>query len=54
VTFAPTARRPDRDADGVPTKALRDEAVEKYHAIEGGGRLEQPGCVLTEMRAEGS
>ena len=37
LTLAPAARRPrSRCAQCFPTKELRDEAVEKYHAIEGG------------------
>ena len=38
-----------------PTKELRDEAVEKYHAVEGGQQtLEQPGCLRHRDRPEGS
>src|SRR3954453_8990924 len=38
-----------------PTKDLRDEAIEKYHAIEGGQQtLSNLAAYVTEMRSEGS
>ena len=38
-----------------PTKALRDEAVEKYHAIEGGQQtLSKLAAYVTEIVSEGS
>lgn len=52
---------PDGAATGIvmrtvfPTRELRDETVEKYHAIEGGRRgPEQPGGLRHRPRAEGS
>jgi len=38
-----------------PTRELRDEAIEKYHAIEGGQQNPaQPGCLRRRDRWEGS
>jgi hypothetical protein len=38
-----------------PTKDLRDEAVEKYHAIEGGEQtLRNLAAYLAETRQEGT
>ena len=45
---------PDRDAHGFPTKELRDEAVEKYHAIEGGQQtLSNLAAYVTEIVRKG-
>ena len=47
-------RRPGSDAHGVPTKELRDEAVETYHAIEGGQQtLRNLAAYVTEIMWNG-
>ncbi|GAB3975894.1 SRPBCC family protein [Actinoallomurus acanthiterrae] len=56
LTFAPDGAATRIEMRTVfPTKELRDEAVEKYHAIEGGrADPEQPGCLRHRDRSEGS
>lgn len=60
LTFAPAPGRPDGAATRIqmrtvfPTKELRDEAVEKYHAIEGGRQtLNNLAAYITELLQKG-
>ncbi|SFN51450.1 Uncharacterized conserved protein YndB, AHSA1/START domain [Actinomadura madurae] len=60
LTFAPAPGRPDGAATRIqmrtvfPTKELRDEAVEKYHAIEGGRQtLNNLAAYITELLLKG-
>src|SRR4030095_9013503 len=55
LTFAPDGAAPRSEMHTVfPTKALRDEAVEKYHAIEGGQQtLSNLAAYVTEMVRKG-
>ena len=56
LTFAPDGAATRIEMRTVfPAKELRDEAVEKYHAIEGRpADPEQPGCLRHRDRSEGS
>src|SRR4051812_30037363 len=56
LTFAPDGAGTRIEMRTVfPTKDLRDEAIEKYHAIEGGQQtLSNLAAYVTEMRSEGS
>src|SRR3979409_2127431 len=51
LTFAPDGAAPRTETrPGVPTKELHDEAVEKYHAIEGGQQtLSNLAAYVTEI-----
>src|ERR1700754_1286090 len=56
LTFAPDGAATRIEMQTVfPTKELRDEAVEKYHAIEGGQQtLSNLAALLTEMLRHGA
>ncbi|WP_280370979.1 hypothetical protein [Nocardia wallacei] len=55
LTFVPDSAATRIDMHTVfPTKALRDEAVEKYHAIEGGQQIVRDlAAYVTEIVRQG-